>query len=160
MYKSRPTTLVGASSPGRGLEHPEDRDFGNAYRKQSAAKVLNGQYVSQKEALDVHKFSLPSRREQQEEHRRREELFLELKNEKVAQLGDDQVAREMAECNFHPETYASKRAGDDQPRDLYDFLSDQQRFLENTNLKALKIKQEAVDQEISELREPHIDPVS
>ena len=66
----------------------------------------------------------------------------------------------MAECNFHPETYASKRAGDDQPRDLYDFLSDQQRFLENTNLKALKIKQDAVDQEISELREPHIDPVS
>ena len=54
----------------------------------------------------------------------------------------------------------SKRAGDEQPRDLYDFLSDQQRFLENTNLKAMKIKQDTVDQEISELREPHIDPVS
>jgi hypothetical protein len=67
----------------------------------------------------------------------------------------------MAECNFHPQTYASKRAGDDHtPRDLYDFLSDQQRFLETTNLKQLKIKQDTVDQEISELREPHIDPVS
>ena len=108
----------------------------------------------------MHKYSLPNRREQQEEHRRREELFLELKHDRVAQLGEDQDAREMAECNFHPQTYASKRAGDDQPRDLYDFLSDQQRFLENTNLKAMKIKQDTVDQEISELREPHIDPVS
>ena len=97
----------------------------------------------------------------QKQQQRREELFLELKHDKIARLREDEDARVMQECNFQPYTSASKRPGEDQtPRDLYDFLSDQQRFLENTNLKTLKIKQEAVEQEIGEVREPMIDPVS
>jgi hypothetical protein len=33
VYKSRPTTLVGARSPDRGLGYDNDRDFGKDYRK-------------------------------------------------------------------------------------------------------------------------------
>lgn len=53
-------------------------------------------------------------------------------------------------CTFVPDTRKSKKA-QDQPRDLYNFLSDQQRHLENKNMKILQGKQEQVDKEVCEV---------
>ena len=46
-------------------------------------------------------------------------------------------------------------------RDLYEFLNDQQRFLEYKSLKSLKSKQEAIDLELKEVKpKPELDGLS
>jgi hypothetical protein len=63
-------------------------------------------------------------------------------------------------CTFAPDTKKSKK-GADQPRDLYNFLSDQQRHLENKNMKILQGKQEQVNKEVGEVtRQPKLDDLS
>lgn len=45
-------------------------------------------------------------------------------------------------------------------RDLYDFLNDQQRFLEYKNLKELKGKQDNLNKELGDMKKPKIDNLS
>ena len=59
----------------------------------------------------------------------------------------------MEECTFIPDTTISKRPGEplnQQPRELYGFLSDQQRYLEVKNLKIMRGQQDKVDEDLSE----------
>ena len=56
-------------------------------------------------------------------------------------LKREREQQEMEECSFTPDTSLSKKAVFPQQRNLYGFLSDQQRFLENKNMKILQEKQ-------------------
>lgn len=72
-------------------------------------------------------------------------------------LADD----ELKECSFEPLTYESLRNPDAETRDLYGFLSDQQRFLEERNQKLIRTKQETLDKEESEItNRPNLDELS
>ena len=63
VYKGRPTQIVGGRSPGRGLAHGQDKDFGTEYRKASQAAAASGKYVSKRDAQDVARYSNVSRKE-------------------------------------------------------------------------------------------------
>lgn len=52
---------------------------------------------------------------------------------------EDQAIRELDQCTFAPDTQKTRRVNNTlASRDLYDFLNDQQRFLEYKNLKNIK----------------------
>lgn len=76
----------------------------------------------------------------------RERIFKKIKNETHEEKIQNKLDAEMEHCTFAPDTLQSRRAvlnGEDQEvRDLYGFLSDQQRFLEYKSMKQLKSKQD------------------
>ena len=55
-------------------------------------------------------------------------------------LQKERAQAELEECTFKPQTIKSKRPDEivEPQRDLYEFLNDQQRFLEYKNMKKLK----------------------
>ena len=95
-------------------------------------------------------------------HLRREEIFDQFKKENKTLAKEEAAYKELEDCTFQPDTYDSKRPNDDmEQRDLYEFLNDQQRFLEYKSLKHLKQKQEAIDHELKELKpKPELDGLS
>lgn len=47
--------------------------------------------------------------------------------------------KEMEGCSFKPDTYNSKRTEDElQQREFFGFLADQQKYLENKQIKIMK----------------------
>ena len=67
----------------------------------------------------------------------------EFKKDNKILAKEEAAYKELENCTFQPDTYDSKRHNDDvDQRDLYEFLNDQQRFLEYKSLKSLKSKQE------------------
>lgn len=95
-------------------------------------------------------------------HLRREEIFDQFKRDNKILAREEAAYKELEHCTFQPDTYDSKRANDDvEQRDLYEFLNDQQRFLEYKSLKHLKSKQEAIDAELKEVKpKPELDGLS
>lgn len=81
----------------------------------------------------------------------------------MAAKQEQQAQRELQECSFTPNTARSKRPGEElvPPRDLYGFLSDQQRFLETKNMKMMKMKQETMEGENTDITaQPKLDGLS
>lgn len=95
-------------------------------------------------------------------HLRREEIFDQFKRDNKILAAEEKAYKELENCTFQPDTYDSKRHNDDvEQRDLYEFLNDQQRFLEYKSLKSLKSKQEAIDAELKEVKpKPELDGLS
>ena len=90
-------------------------------------------------------------------------MFDELRNENLEAKQRAQAEKELKECSFRPDTHRSKRPGEEMvpPRDLYGFLSDQQRFLETKNMKMMKMKQETMEGENTEITaQPKLDGLS
>ena len=77
-------------------------------------------------------------------------------------LQEERAKAELEPCTFQPDTKKSKRPEElmEPKRDLYDFLSDQQRFLEYKNMKEIKTKQDDLNDELREIKKPKIDNLS
>jgi len=79
------------------------------------------------------------RNHEKESQMERERQFLDKKAFNAEQQKQMAFDQEMEQCSFEPDTRKSNRNERyNQPRDLYNFLSDQQRHLENKNMKILQ----------------------
>lgn len=95
----------------------------------------------------------------------RENISTTIREENLEYLRREKAEKEVAGCTFEPDTRMSRKAmlngesGD--TRDLYHFLSDQQRFLEYKSMKQLKTKKETIDRELQEMKPtPTVDGLS
>lgn len=71
---------------------------------------------------------------------RREQIFDKFKKDNKTLAAEEASFKELEHCTFQPDTYDSKKNNNKEQRDLYEFLNDQQRFLEYKSIKSLKSK--------------------
>jgi hypothetical protein len=111
-----------------------DKGFDSEYLKLVEKVGQRGGRISVEEEKRLDKI----RGIEKESQLEREKQFLERKAYKVEQQKMLAFDQEMEECSFEPDTKKSnKNSRYNQPRDLYNFLSDQQRHLENKNMKIM-----------------------
>ena len=106
LHKSYPTGISlspqqlreGGHSPGYGprLSTMKQNDFEQEQRRSKFANDVRGKISG----TDIERYHEATKMKDQKQQRRREELFLELKHEKISRLKEDEEARVMQECNF------------------------------------------------------------
>jgi hypothetical protein len=52
-----------------------------------------------------------------------------MRQRKIELLRQEQERKELEQCSFFPDTNVSRMEGEEQPRDLVQFLQDQQKHL-------------------------------
>ena len=114
----------------------DETSFDSEYRRLCDKLAKKGGRITESEERRIEKFEHLDK----EDYLKREELFLQIKEQTIKMKQMEKSQKEMEECSFKPDTSVSKRPGEQeyQPRELYGFLSDQQRYMETKNLKIMR----------------------
>lgn len=93
---------------------------------------------------------------------KRAQEYEQRKQDKIRQKQFQKEQEELAECEFEPDIYQSRVPGiNDTQRDLYDFLGDQQQFLQNKHEKIEEKKLLQIGKELDQVyHEPKLDDLS
>jgi hypothetical protein len=152
MPSQTPNQSSSGISPRKSKKN--DKGFDAEYNRITKKMAKEGKRISESEERKLDKIANIDRRE----YLKREQDFDRARNEKLEALQREKRAKEVEECSFTPATNKPRFS---EQRDLYGFLSDQQRFLENKNMKILQNKQEKVEKEVEEIRsQPKLDSLS
>lgn len=91
----------------------------------------------------------------------RSEQYAKKKEDKIMASQSMKQLQELDQCTFQPDRYATRANNESRPRNVNQFIKDQEKYLEYKNLNSRKAQQEKLQKEKEvHTRKPQVDNLS